>query len=62
MSTRRRAAAAIAALLVGAITAGAEPLPAQAGDAARGRQVYERYCTQCHGARADGAGEVARWS
>ncbi len=61
MSTRRRAAA-VAALMVGAITAGAEPLPAQAGDAARGRQVYERYCTQCHGTRADGAGEVARWS
>jgi mono/diheme cytochrome c family protein len=29
---------------------------------ARGRRVYERYCVQCHGARGDGAGEVARWS
>jgi len=61
MSTIRRAAV-VAALLVGALTAGAAPLPAQARDAARGRQVYERYCVQCHGGRADGAGEVARWS
>src|SRR2546426_12058944 len=53
----------VAALTVGALTVGASPMPAQsAGDPARGRQVYERYCVQCHGARADGAGEVARWS
>lgn len=31
----------------------------RAGDAGRGKAVYERYCTQCHGARGDGAGEVA---
>jgi len=61
MSTRRRAAA-VAALLVDALTIRAAQLPAQAADAGRGRQVYERYCVQCHGARADGAGEVARWS
>ena len=61
MSTRRRAAA-VAALIAGALAAGAAPLPAQTKDAARGRQVYERYCIQCHGTRADGAGEVARWS
>ena len=55
--------ALVAALAVGAFTVGATGMPAQsAGNPARGRQVYERYCIQCHGARADGAGEVARWS
>jgi len=54
---------AVAALTIGALTVGASPMAAQSvGDPARGRQVYERYCVQCHGARADGAGEVARWS
>jgi len=62
MSTTRRAAA-VAALMVGAFTVGASPVPAQSpGNPARGRQVYERYCDQCHGTRGDGAGEVARWS
>ena len=61
-------AAVVSALMVGALALGAALLPAQAGregaagDAGRGRQVYERYCVQCHGARTDGAGEVARWS
>ena len=56
-------AAVVSALMVGALALAPAPLPAQAvGDAARGRQVYERYCIQCHGDRADGAGEVARWS
>jgi cytochrome c oxidase cbb3-type subunit 2 len=32
------------------------------GDAERGRQVYERYCVQCHGERGDGKGEVAPWT
>ncbi len=53
----------VAALAV--FTVGASPMLAQAtagGDPARGRQVYERYCVQCHGGRGDGAGEVARWS
>jgi cytochrome c oxidase cbb3-type subunit I/II len=62
MSAIRRTVV-VAALTVGALTAGASPMPAQsAGNPARGRQVYERYCVQCHGDRADGAGEVARWS
>ena len=62
MSAIRRTVVA-AALMVGALTVGAWPMPAQSpGNPARGRQVYERYCVQCHGARADGAGEVARWS
>jgi cytochrome c oxidase cbb3-type subunit 2 len=55
--------AIVAAHVVCALALGAAPLAAQAqGNAARGRQVYERYCVQCHGARGDGAGEVARWS
>jgi cytochrome c oxidase cbb3-type subunit I/II len=58
-------AAVVSALMVGALGLGVGQLPAQTsggGDPARGRQVYERYCVQCHGDRADGAGEVARWS
>ena len=61
-------AAVVSALMVGALALGPARLPAQAGaggvagDAGRGRQVYERYCAQCHGERTDGAGEVARWS
>src|SRR6267143_5084664 len=61
-------AAVVSALMVGALALGAALPPAQAGaggvtgDAGRGRQVYERYCVQCHGERTDGAGEVARWS
>lgn len=52
-----------ATLIAGALTLGPTKGPAQsAGVPARGRQVYERYCIQCHGARGDGAGEVARWS
>jgi plastocyanin len=31
----------------------------QAGDPQRGKVVYARYCTQCHGARGDGNGEAA---
>jgi mono/diheme cytochrome c family protein len=62
MSTLRRATA-LAAFLLGALALGAAPLAAQTrGDPARGRQVFERYCIQCHGDRGDGAGEVARWS
>ena len=52
-----------ATLIVGALTLSPTSGPAQsAGVPARGRQVYERYCIQCHGTRADGAGEVARWA
>jgi plastocyanin len=51
------------ALIAGALILGPTRGPAQSpGDPGRGRQVYERYCSQCHGDRADGAGEVARWS
>src|SRR5207302_7513714 len=53
----------VAAVTIRALTVGASAMPAQSvGDPGRGRQVYERYCVQCHGSRADGAGEVARWS
>ena len=62
MSTLRHATA-LAAFMLGALALGAAPLAAQTrGDPARGRQVFERYCIQCHGDRGDGAGEVARWS
>lgn len=30
--------------------------PAHAGDAERGRQVYDAYCTQCHGMDGSGGG------
>jgi plastocyanin len=33
-----------------------------AGDARRGKVVYEQYCTQCHGARGDGNGEAASFT
>ena len=56
-------AAVVSALMAGALALVGAPLRAQVvGDPARGRQVYERYCIQCHGDRADGTGEVARWS
>lgn len=56
-------AALIAAPIVGALLLGASRSPGQPpGDPARGRQVYERYCSQCHGDRGDGVGEVARWA
>ena len=54
--------ALVSALMVGALMLNASTLSGQGAEAARGRQVYERYCVQCHGTRADGAGEVARWS
>jgi plastocyanin len=59
--------AAVAATLAVIITTGATSRAASLpdklpGDTARGRQVYERYCTQCHGPRGDGQGEVAAWT
>jgi cytochrome c oxidase cbb3-type subunit 2 len=61
MATMRRVTMVLT-LIVGSRTLGAAELPAQSGDPARGRQVYERYCVQCHGPRGDGAGEVAPWA
>lgn len=34
----------------------------QAGDPDRGKAVYERFCTQCHGPRGNGGGEVAPYA
>lgn len=31
------------------------------GNAARGKVVYERYCTSCHGEKGDGRGEAGDW-
>src|SRR5258707_8171900 len=58
-----RRTARMAALLPAAVVLGASSGPAQSpGDPARGREVYERYCVQCHGARGHGGGEVAQWA
>jgi plastocyanin len=32
------------------------------GDPGRGKAVYERFCTQCHGPRGNGGGEVAPYA
>jgi plastocyanin len=45
-----------------ALTAFAPPRPERAGDPGRGKAVYERFCTQCHGPRGNGAGEVAPYA
>jgi len=56
-------AALLAAPIVSALLLGASHRPGQSPEnPARGRQVYQRYCSQCHGDRGDGAGEVARWA
>jgi mono/diheme cytochrome c family protein len=34
----------------------------KAGNPARGKAVYERYCVSCHGERGDGAGEYAPYT
>ena len=48
---------------LGLTTAFAPPAPdEQAGDAGRGKAVYERFCTQCHGPRGNGGGEVATYA
>lgn len=35
------------------------PAVSRAGDAARGRALYLRYCASCHGVKGDGRGPVA---
>jgi len=58
-----RRTARVAAPLAAALILGASYGTAQSpGDPGRGRQVYLRYCEQCHGDRGDGMGEVARWA
>jgi len=37
-------------------------VPPPRGDAGRGKAVYDRFCTQCHGVNGDGAGEVAAYA
>jgi plastocyanin len=46
-----------AGLALTAFTAAFTAIPK--GNPARGKAVYDRFCTQCHGARGDGGGEVA---
>lgn len=40
---------------------GWEPPPGVEGDAARGRPVFERFCTPCHGVEGRGDGPQAEW-
>jgi len=42
-----------------ALMAFTPPRDEHAGDPGRGKAVYERFCTQCHGVYGNGAGEVA---
>ncbi len=37
------------------------PLSAEAQDVERGQEVYERWCSQCHGADGDGQGSAAEY-
>ena len=50
--------AVLACLALTAFTPVREP----AGDPQRGKAVYERFCTQCHGPRGNGGGEVAAYA
>jgi plastocyanin len=52
--------AAIAGLA--ALTAFAPPGDEHAGNPARGKAVYERFCSQCHGAKGNGVGEVTPYA
>ena len=58
----RQHAVRIVTFAVNFLVAVASGAAQSAGDPSRGRQVFERYCIQCHGSRGDGAGEVARWA
>jgi plastocyanin len=58
----RVTAAALAVAMIiptGAATHG--PTPAR-GNPKAGRDVYQRYCIQCHGGTGDGSGEAANWT
>ncbi|MEO8076355.1 MAG: c-type cytochrome [Acidobacteriota bacterium] len=50
---------AIAALLMTAVGAAAQPPPADPAVVARGRQIFTTNCTACHGADARGGAEAA---
>ncbi len=52
-------ATAVALVFVTAFTPAEHP---DAGDPGRGKAVYERFCTQCHGARGNGVGEVTPYA
>jgi len=54
---------ALLAVLVGlGLTAFTPSRETPAGDPGRGKAVYERFCTQCHGPRGNGGGEVAAYA
>jgi plastocyanin len=64
--------AAVTLSVVGALAASAFVFPPAvppahdpaggSGNARHGREVYERYCIQCHGDKGDGNGEAANWT
>lgn len=56
MTFSRRILAGLALLLPTVLLAAERP-----GDPQHGKLVYERYCTSCHGAAGNGAGEFAEW-
>jgi plastocyanin len=53
-------ALSVSAVSLAATTLG--PPAGRTGDAAQGKNVYQRYCIQCHGRKGDGAGEAANWT
>jgi plastocyanin len=54
-------AVAVTALGVVGVAASHAPMPSR-GNAKAGRDVYQRYCIQCHGGTGDGGGEAANWT
>jgi len=57
-----RSSVVFAALACLALTAFTPVRDEPAGDPHRGKAVYERFCTQCHGPRGNGGGEVAAYA
>jgi mono/diheme cytochrome c family protein len=47
------------ALALATLAAAAPPTPKKPTDAERGKELYERHCTACHGATAAGDGPAA---
>jgi len=57
-----RSSVLFAALAGLALTAFTQAPESHVGDPHRGKAVYERFCTQCHGPRGNGGGEVAAYA
>lgn len=52
-----------AVLILGAVFVAVPPAATaeEAGNGAKGKLVYQRYCLSCHGEKGDGQGEFAEW-